>query len=130
MRWIDEIVAGAIGGLAGGLVMTPVMVVGKQTGLIEEPLPLKFERDQEERLGVTERTGPHAEQGIALGEHLLFSTAAGAGYGVLHGALGLRAIPAGPLYGLGVYALMLGGLGPALAVTPGPWSQHPVTVGR
>ena len=130
MRLRDEIIAGMIGGLAGGLVMSPVMVVGKATGMIEEPLPLKFERDQEERLGVAQQTDPGQEQALALGEHLLFSAALGAGYGALYGSLGLRPLPAGPLYGLGIYALTLGTAGPSLGVTPGPWNQEPLTVGR
>ncbi len=72
------------------------MVVGKATGMIEEPVPLKFERDQEERLGVAEQTDPRQEEVVALGEHLLFSAA----------------------------------LGALLGVTPGPWNQEPLTVGR
>jgi len=106
------------------------MVVGKATGMIAEPLPLKFERDQEERLGVADQTGPRQEQAVALGKHLLFNAALGAGYGALHGTLRLRPLPAGPLYGLGIYALTLGVAGPSFGVTPGPWNQKPLTVGR
>jgi hypothetical protein len=127
---MDDVVAGAIGGLAAGLVMTAVMTVGKQTGMIEQPLPLKFEREFEERAGLEQRPGPTQAMVLSQAEHLLFSATLGAGYGILGGMLGLPAIPAGPLYGLSIYVLMLGAVGPALDVTAGPWNEQPQTVGR
>jgi hypothetical protein len=69
-------------------------------------------------------TEPHRHL-LLTGVQLLFSAALGAGYGALHGTLRLR-----PLYGLGIYALTLGAAGPSLGVTPGPWNQKPLTVGR
>jgi hypothetical protein len=130
MSVMEEVQAGAVGGLAGGMVMTAAMMAGKKTGMIEEPVPLKIEREVEERLGAAESTGPKQEKALALGEHLAISVAYGAGYGALRSALGLPAIPSGPLYGLGVYALNLVGLGPALGLTPGPWNEEPMTAGR
>ncbi len=129
---MDDIVAGAIGGLAAGLMMSAVMTAGKQTGMIEEPLPLKFERKFEEAAGLEEQERPGPTQAMVLSqaEHLLFSAALGAGYGVLNGMLDLPPIPTGPLYGLGIYTLMLGGVGPALDVTAGPWNEAPQTAGR
>lgn len=130
MSMEHDVVAGAIGGLAGGLVMTAVMTAGKQTGMIEQPLPLKFEREFEERAGIQERPGPTQAMVLSQAEHLVFSAALGAGYGALQSALDVPAIPAGPLYGLGVYAVVLGGIGPALDVTAGPWNEKPTTAGR
>lgn len=130
MRTTEEFAAGALGGLAGGLVMTAAMMAGRRAGMIETPLPLAIERDLEARAGVAERTGAGQERGLALAEHLTISAAFGAGYGALRAAFALPAIPAGPLYGLGVYALNLGGVGPALDLTPGPWNEAPLTVAR
>ncbi len=130
MSMEHDVVAGALGGLAGGLVMTAVMMAGKQAGMIDQPLPLKFEREFEERVGIQERPGPTQAMVLSQAEHLLFSAGLGAGYGALQSALDAPAIPAGPLYGLGVYAIMLGGIGPALDVTAGPWNEEPMTLGR
>lgn len=126
----DDFVAGAIGGLAAGLIMTAFMTAAKETGMVEQPVPLKFERAFEEAVGVEQRVGPTQTMVLSQAEHLIFSAALGAGYGVLRGSLGLPALPTGPLYGLGVYALMLGGAGPMLGVTRGPWNEAPITAGR
>jgi hypothetical protein len=58
MSIMDNVVVGAVGGLAGGLVMSAVMTAGKQTGMIETPLPLKIEREREARAGLTEHPAP------------------------------------------------------------------------
>jgi hypothetical protein len=65
-----------------------------------------------------------------MAEHLMMSATLGAGYGALQAALDLPALPAGPLYGLSIYALMLGGVGPVLGVMAGPWNEESMTVGR
>ncbi|MDP9311452.1 MAG: hypothetical protein M3R24_11310 [Chloroflexota bacterium] len=130
MRTLDNVVAGAVGGLAAGLVMTAFMTAGKQTGMIEEPLPLKYERKLEDLAGIEQRPGETQAMVLSQGEHLLFSAALGAGCGALSAALDLPAIPAGPPYGLGVYALMLGAVGPAMDITAGPWNEEPLTAGR
>jgi hypothetical protein len=41
-----------------------------------------------------------------------------------------RPLPAGPLYGLGVYAISLVGVGPALGLTGGPWGERTPTAFR
>ena len=130
MSTVDDLVAGAVGGLAAGLIMTAVMTAAKQTGMVEQPLPLKFERSFEEMAGVEQRPGPTQAMVLSQGEHLLFSAALGASYGLLSASLDLPAIPAGPLYGLSIYAIMLGGVGPMLDVTAGPWNEEPMTAGR
>ncbi len=122
--------AGAVGGLAGGMVMTAAMMVGKKTGTIDTPVPLKVERKLEEHAGVAGQTGPQQEKALAMVEHMALSAGFGAGYGALRSKLALRAIPSGPLYGLGVYVLNLGGVGPALGATAGSWNEQPMTVGR
>ncbi len=130
MSMVEEIGAGAAGGLAGGLVMTVAMMVGKKIGTIDTPVPLKVERKLEEHAGVAGHTGPKQEKALAMVEHMALSAGSGAAYGALRSKLGLSAIPTGPLYGLGVYVLNLGEVGPALGATAGPWNEHPMTVGR
>ena len=40
MKLINELVAGAVGGVAGAVAMSAVRLVGEETGLIEKHLPL------------------------------------------------------------------------------------------
>ncbi|HEX6385669.1 MAG TPA: hypothetical protein VF177_13445 [Anaerolineae bacterium] len=79
------------------------------------------------RSGDSTSTG---EQTLATVGHYAIGGLLGAGYGVVHAATGAAAIPAGPLYGLGTYALNFMGLGPATGLMPGPWKQEPPDVGR
>ena len=127
---MDEMLAGALGGLVGGIVMTAVMTMGKQTGMIDRPLPVRVERWAEERAGIDEKTSAQEEVVVGQGMHLLYSALLGASYGVLRSTLDAPAIPSGPLYGLGVYALNLGAVLPALDLTKGPLDEEPTTAGR
>ena len=52
----EEVIAGAVGGMAGGTVMTAFMTIGKRIGFIPQPLPLKVGRELEARAGWAERT--------------------------------------------------------------------------
>lgn len=125
----NHLLAGAIGGLAGGVVMTMAMTAGKKAGIIERPLPVRVERWATDRMGI-DRPAPEHEDAVAQGGHLVYSALLGAGYGALRSALDLPALPSGPLYGAGIYALTLGGVGPALGLTGGPWDEPKTTAGR
>ncbi|HEV2124139.1 MAG TPA: hypothetical protein VGW38_15355 [Chloroflexota bacterium] len=132
MSMTDNALAGAMGGLAGGVAMSAMMMMGKKAGIVQTPVPVKVERWVEDQAGVPthDRADGMQEMGIAQGGHLLLSAAFGAGYGALRGAYSLPAMPSGPLYGLGLYALNLGGIAPTLGITPGPWNEEPMTAGR
>lgn len=123
---MSDIVAGAIGGLAAGTVLTAFMVVGSRAGLLEDPLPQKVERWSEDRLGVHERSSPREEEVVGQTGHLLASAALGALCGALRPRRG-SVVREGPLFGVGLYALALAGLGPALGITRGP-QDVPMTV--
>lgn len=130
MNFADGIKAGAIGGLAGGLVMTMAMVMGKRAGIIDVPLPVRVERYLEGRLKTAGPEIPPDEMALSMGGHLLFSAVLGALYGVIGLTLRLPLLPYGPLYGLGLYVVNLLGFGPMLGITKGPWGEQPITVGR
>ncbi len=132
MELRNELVAGVAGGLAAGTVLALVMAVGKKTGVIPEPLPLKVEQEVEERADVQGETTPAQKNLLALGGHYLLSAVFGALYGLFRWVTGSRfsAIPTGPLYGLSTYAVNLVGLGPAMDLTSSPQEEKPVTVGR
>jgi len=126
---MTELLAGALGGVAGAVTMTAVRLVGEQTGLIEKELPLYLEQQLEARTGMVERTDEGEERALAQGMHLAMGTTFGAGYGLLHAATGGPPLVAGSLYGLGLYVLNLAGAGPALNLTPPPWREDTPTVG-
>ncbi len=130
MSIMNAMLAGAIGGMAGSMAMKAMMMLGQQAGIVGEPMPLKIERALEKRLGVDDMTSAGQEQALAMAEHLMIGAAYGAAYGALKASQNFSALPAGPLYGVGVYALNLGALGPGLALTSGPWNEEPMTVGR
>ena len=125
-----DIAAGAVGGLAGGLVMVAFMVIGSRVGLVDEPLPQKVEHWAEDRMGVRDRPDPIQEEVIAQGSHLVFAAGLGALYGGLIASRDLPALPTGPLFGLASYAVDLAGIGPALGITKGPWNEAPTVIGR
>lgn len=127
---IKDVAAGAVGGLAGGLVMTAFMLTATKVGVIDSPLPLRFDRWMLGNVGLTERPRSAMEQARSQSEHLAFSAVLGAGFGALRSKAALPAFPTGPLYGLGVYAVDLIGLFPALGLTKGPWNEPKTTVGR
>ena len=130
MSLTKTIVAGAAGGLAGGLVMTAFMTVATRAGIIKTPLPVKVERWAEDQAGIQDgRTGIEEEVTAQAG-HLAFSAGLGALYGAMLSAFRLPAIPSGPIYGASLYALTLGALGPAAGITKGPWNEEPATAGR
>jgi hypothetical protein len=123
-----EVAAGAVGGLAGGTGMIGLMMLGKRKGL--EPLPIKIERWAEDRLDVADRLGPRQETAAGMGGHLAYSAALGGVYGALRSAFNLPAVPTGPLYGLGLYAVNVLGIGPALGITKSPAKERPTVVRR
>jgi hypothetical protein len=106
------------------------MLAGKRVGAVKVPVPLQVERKFEARLGLASRTSAQEEQRVAMGGHLLLSAALGAAYGLLQAALRQPPFPSGPLYGLGLYAVTLAGIGPALKLVPPPREQRPAAVGR
>lgn len=119
-----EVMAGTIGGLAGGAMMAGMMRMAQQRGTIQEPMPVQFERAIEEQAGLDERTTPEQEEAIGMASHFATSAAFGAGYGILHTILALPTLPAGPLYGLGIYAMNFGQIGPRLGAVPPPPQQE------
>ena len=126
----EELLAGAVGGLAGAIAMGIMMVAGKKMGLVNTPPPLAIEQKVEARLDLDERTTAQQERMVAAGGHLLMGVFLGAGYGLARSLPALRSVPGGAVYGMGVYAANFAGIGPALDLTAGPWNKEPVTAGR
>lgn len=130
MRFVNNLVAGAIGGVVGALVMTMIRSAGEEMGLIAEPLPHKVERRLAVRAGVGHYLSATQERVLAQGMHLGFGAAYGAAYGSLHHTIDLPATVDGPLYGTLLYGLNLGAIAPMLPITPGRWQETPTTIAR
>lgn len=128
-----DLVAGSLGGLAGGVAVSAMMLATEQrTGAPSELINLG--RKTAERLDTPHRqrrADPAAnEQAMSHGGHLALSAAAGALLPTLRHATGLSIVPAGLLFGLGFYLLAWGGAGPALRLTPTPIQEGPAKVGQ
>ena len=127
---VPHIVAGALGGLAGGVMMTGAMTMGKKTGMVETPMPVKIEHWVKDQTGQDIATTPQQEMMASQGGHLVLSALFGAGYGFLQANATLPSMALGPLYGLGLYGLNLVGIAPRLGITEEPWNEETMTVGR
>ena len=129
MSMFNEIVAGAAGGTAGGLAMFAVRIVGTQTGFITHSQPDKFERGVAERTGFAKEQDREQQKELAIAEHFLLSAGLGAGYGFLRGLFKPPSIPDGIVYGLAIYAMLLGGIGPTLGITRKPHEKPKSSLG-
>jgi NAD(P)-dependent dehydrogenase (short-subunit alcohol dehydrogenase family) len=124
------ILTGAAGGIAGALAMHAARRIAQKMGLLRTPLPLKVERRLEEKVRLAHKTNKDQEKALAFGEHLLVGAMFGAAFGAMRSGFEFPPLPSGPLFGLGVYALSVAGIGPALHLARGPWDQNLETVQR
>lgn len=125
--------AGALGGIAGGTAMTVMMTqVGPRVlprdVLPDTPAPQKVVEWAEREAGEPDALAGKPKKVAALGAHLAYSAATGAGYGLARQAVpALSRVPtpvAGVGFGLLVWAASFEGLLPALGVMP-PTTAHP-----
>ncbi len=126
----NSILAGAAGGVAGGLAMAMGLAAAKKMGMIKTPLPVKIEHEVERRAGFAEQTDRSQELGLAMIEHMLLSTGIGIPFGLLLSRLRFPVWLSGMGYGLAVYAINLAGFGPTLDLTRGPWDEKTSTVAK
>jgi len=124
-----NIAAGAVGGLAGGVVLTGAMLMAERAGLEPITPPAKVGRWMSYHAGADRRSLKQPvsarEEAIAEGGHLAASATLGAAYGALRATYDLPPVTSGIAFGLGLYALNFGLLGPALTVTRKPWNVEP-----
>jgi len=128
-RTTRNIVAGTVGGVVAGLVLTGAMLGSQAAGMDEADDMVRIVRraGRELRIGrrrLDERPSV-PEEAAAQGLHIGLSAVIGALYGAFHRRLGLSAVPSGLLLGLGFYPLAFGIAGPALGITEKPWEAEP-----
>ena len=117
--------AGAVGGLAGGLLVSAVLLLkraftGQPSDLVQLQRKLVSPRIPSWMQGDADLS----KEGTAHGAHLALSAASGALYGALKPA-GVPPVEAGLAFGMGFLALAYGGAGPALHLTPPPTRDTP-----
>ncbi len=119
----NKIVAGAIGGMIGGVLTTVAF-----TALRRSPFARKISGEVEDVPFLGTATEIEEMPNGALRKQLLSSAILGGVYGALRSALHLPGIFSGPIYGLVSYSLSWVGLGPAMERTPGPWNERPMAL--
>lgn len=117
MNMQREISAGAIAGLAAGALLSAWWIGGRKLGITGPSLPGRVEQWAEDQTGYRPHASQQANEGAALGGHLAISTALGALFGALRGGGYMKSLTAGPLFGLGLYALTVSGIGNVLGIT-------------
>lgn len=125
MSVLNGMVAGALGGVVSSLVMTAIRAGEKRAGIIVDTPPEEVHHWLEERSETVRTPDPKEDRALSEVWHLGYGAGLGAVYGALQSELDLEPFPSGPLYGLGVYALSLGAIGPALNMTDAPWDESP-----
>ena len=123
-----EALAGAVGGLVGGAVLSLAFLALERAGGENSDL-VQIGRRGAARLGQPHRplpARPSAAEELAVhGGHLVLSGVLGMGYAVLRRGFALPTLPSGLLFGLGVYPVAFGVLGPLLGITKAPWQEKP-----
>jgi len=124
-----DVAAGALGGLAGGAVLTGAMLMAERMGIEKITPPAKVGRWAAYHAGADPKSlkgeVTAQEEAMAEGGHLVASAALGAAFGAMRARYELPAVPTGLAFGLGLYALNFGLVGPALTITRKPWNVPP-----
>lgn len=125
-------VPGLVGGLAGGLLTSGMMLAGELRDGAPSDLT-RLERRTAQRLGLPHRgvdaDATAGEQVVGHAGHLALSALAGAAYGAICNPH-RSTIAQGAAFGLGFYALAYGVIGPALGVVKAPWQDTPASVAQ
>lgn len=119
--------AGAVGGLAGGLLVSAVLLLKRAfTGQPSDLVQLQRKLASLRTPSWVQGGAGLQEEGAAHGGHLALSAASGALYGALKPD-GVAPVEAGLAFGMGFLALAYGAAGPALRLTPPPTRDTPAS---
>jgi hypothetical protein len=122
---MDEVLRGAVAGLAGTAVMSAAMAVAKATGLMDgEWPPRKVARNFEESIGVRDELPQAAFEVSWVAQHFAYGAAAGVAYALSQRRLRLpEPLPSGPLFGAALWAFGYAGWLPATGLYPPPTAE-------
>jgi uncharacterized membrane protein YagU involved in acid resistance len=123
---MDAVGRGLVAGVAGTAAMTAAMAAAKAAGLMAgEPPPRTIAGNLEEAVGVRDVLPRPAFEASWLGQHFAYGAAAGVAYTLLieERMPAVGPLPAGLLFGLGLWAFGYGGWAPGLGLYPRPVDQ-------
>ena len=122
---MDDVLRGAVAGLAGTAAMSAAMAVAKAAGPMPgENRPRKVGRHFEEAVGVREELPREVFEASWVGQHFAYGAAAGAVYALARRRVGLREpVPAGPLFGAALWAFGYAGWLPVTGLYPPPTDE-------
>jgi len=110
--------AGAIGGVVAGLIISGVMALGRDAGLLHETLADRASDWLDQRFGTRVWAGEDGTQALEHANHLAASAAFGAVYGATRPLTQMAPpVAAGALFGAGLYAVAIAGVAPTIDLT-------------
>jgi hypothetical protein len=118
--------AGAVAGLVAGAILSGVLAIGRDAGVLQKTLSEEAEDWLDTRFDTRRRVGESGTQLIEQTGHYLASVGLGATYGKLRDYFGF--VPgaiSGALFGAGLYAFGVAGVLPELGVTRGEPNEAP-----
>jgi hypothetical protein len=110
--------AGAIGGVVAGMIVSGVMAIGRDAGLLHKTLADQASDWLDRRFNTREWAGEDGTQALEQGNHLAASAAFGAVYGATRPLTqSVPPVAAGALFGAGLYAVAIAGVAPRIGLT-------------
>ncbi len=111
--------AGAIGGVVAGVIVSGVMAIGRDAGLLHKTLADQASDWLDRRFNTRDWAGEDGTQALEQGNHLAASAAFGAVYGATRPLTqSVPPVAAGALFGAGLYAVAIAGVAPRIGLTP------------
>ena len=128
---MNDVMRGAIGGLAGTVVMSAAMAASRLTGTMRgEVPPRKVGGNFEEAVGIRDDLSREEFEASWVAQHLAYGTAGGVAYALLERKFGSpRPEVAGPLFGVALWAFGYAGWLPAAGLYPAPTEDKPGRMG-
>ncbi len=111
--------AGVIGGVVAGVIVSGVMAIGRDAGLLHKTLADHASDWLDQRFDTRSWAGEDGTQALEQANHLAASAAFGAVYGVSRPLTqSVPPVAAGALFGAGLYAVAIAGVVPTIGLTP------------
>jgi len=112
--------AGAIGGVVAGMILSGMMAIGRDAGLLHKTLADRARGWLDERFNTDAWAGEDGTQALEQSSHLAAAAAFGAVYGATRPMTqSVPPVAAGALFGAGLYAVAIAGAAPRLGLTDG-----------
>ncbi len=116
--------AGAIGGVVAGLIVSGVMAIGRDAGLLHSTLADHASDWLDRRFNTRDWAGEDGTEALERGGHLGASAAFGTVYGATRPLTqSVPPVAAGALFGAGLYAVAIAGVAPTIGLIPD--DDHP-----